>query len=320
MTTSGIVTYDLTRNQVIIEALSLIRVGTDAEPLTEAMVQDAARSLNMMVKSWEADGLHLWSKTQGVLFTVPGQEKYTMGPGATDHASESYVEALLSADAAAGSTSVTVVDDAGILDNDYIGIELEDLTMHWTRVNGTPVANVVNLDDALPSSAASGQVVFAYTTKITRPMRILQAQRRGPGVIDIPIDLIERPDYFDQPNKQTRSQVVMAYYSPRLSVGEFYVWPTSNTVRQRIIFTFEKQLQIFDAMNDTPDLPPEWLETLAYNLAYRLAPKYGFPLQERALLKIDADEKKQTLLGFDREYASTYFVPDAGRGNDFPTI
>lgn len=52
---------------------------------------------------------------------------------------------------AAGATTIEVTDDTGFADNDYIGIPLDNGFQHRTRVNGTPVANVITFDDAIPA-------------------------------------------------------------------------------------------------------------------------------------------------------------------------
>lgn len=59
----------------------------------------------------------------------------------------------------ATNTTIKVVDDTGFGDGDFIAIELDDGTQHQTTINGAPAANVITLDDALPSSSAIGKYV-----------------------------------------------------------------------------------------------------------------------------------------------------------------
>ncbi len=205
----------------------------------------------------------------------------------------------------------------GIASGDHIGIQTDGYTVQWTTVNGAPSGSTVTITDALTADASENGIVFAYTTKMVRPTRILQARRRTltnggdpQTVIDVPVIIQERPDYFDQPNKFAQSTATQIYYSPQLVTGLMYVWATDQNETDTIRFTFERPLEDFTNLVQTADFPQEWIETLAYNLAYRLAPKYSFPLNERALLRTDALEMKAKLMGFDREYGSVFFGPD----------
>lgn len=321
MTTSGATSFNLAALTIITEACALIRVGVEEEPLTDAQAEDALRSLNLMMKAWQADGLHLWTKAEGVLFLVDSQAAYGLG-GTTGTANcalaSDVVQTALSAAAIAGATSISVDSITGIADDDYIGIELSDGTVQWTVVNGTPTGTTVHIDTAFTGAASDDGVVYCYTTKIPRPTRLLSARRRSSdSAIDIPLTIIERADYFDQPNKSLAAIPTLAYYDPQLVTGSLYLWPAPSDETDTIRFTFERPLEQFDALTNTADLPQEWLEALSYNLAYRLSAKYSFPIQERGLLRTDALAMKEKLLGFDREYGSVFIQPDFTAGGGF---
>ncbi len=85
MATSGDTAYNPNVLQIITEAFALIRVGAEGEPINAAMTNDALSSINLMVKAWQADGLHLWTKEEGVLFLVTGQPSYGMGGTTADN-------------------------------------------------------------------------------------------------------------------------------------------------------------------------------------------------------------------------------------------
>ena len=67
------------------------------------------------------------------------------------------------------------------------------------------------------------------------------------------------------------------------------------------------------AGTDDVDFPNEWYRALILNLAVDLAPKYGLGIQERDLLKEEADEALQLALNFDVEDASLYLQPEPRR-------
>lgn len=322
MTTSGTTTLSSTALELITEAYELIRVAKDGESLQPEDTDAALRKLNLMVKAWQADGLHLWTKSEGVLFLVSSQASYAVGGSdsitANSATASDVVQTALSAAAIAGATSISVDSISGIADDDYIGIELTDGTIQWTVVNGAPSGVTIALDAALTGAASDDGVVYAYTTKLNRPARLLSARRRSADGTEIPLTIIERPDYFDQPNKTNTATPTMVYYDPQRVTGQFYFWSTPSATTDTIRFTFERPLEKFDALTNTADFPDEWLEPIAYNLAYRLAPGTSFPLSERALLRTDALAMKDKLLGFDREYGSVFLQPDFTAGGGFP--
>lgn len=317
MTTSGTSSYNASLLQIITEALALIRVGVAEEPLTAEQIQDATRSMNLMVKAWQADGLHLWTKEEGVIFLEYGVPQYGLG-GTNSTRSCLYsdlVTTALAADAVAGAFAVTVDDATGIANGDQVAVEIGGNLLQWTTVNGAPAGNVVTLTAALSEDVLTDGAVFAYTTKLLRPTRLLQARRRlfSPDMQDfqdIWLTIQERPDYYNQPTKLQPGTETMIYYDPQLVTGLMQLWQAPSVETDLVLFTFERPLEDFTALPQTADFPQEWLETLAYNLAFRLAPKYSFPMDERTQLGVVAETMKQKLLGFDREYGSVYFQPD----------
>lgn len=311
MTTSGSSDFDLTVLQIIEDAYSVIRVKAAEEDLTDDLAQQGRRVLNAMLKSWNADGLHLWCKTEGVLFLTAYQQKYDISSSSTDHhaLASDVVQTTLSAAEASGQTVISLTSTSGIASGDRIGVELDDGTMHWTTVNGAPTATEVTLTVALTGAASSGSTVYAYTTKIAKPTRILGARRRADDGFETPISVLERPDYMDQSDKASSSFINQAYFDRQLTAGYLYVWPTASDVTDTLRFTFERPLEDADTLTETVDLPPEWLEALTFNLAYRLSYRHSFPVAERQLLRADALALYQKLLSFDREYGSVFFQP-----------
>ena len=81
MATSGSTNYGLTRNDIIQEALELLGIVAAEESPAAADVATADRSLNMMIKGWQAKGINLWRQTEGSLTATAGQASFTMGTG-----------------------------------------------------------------------------------------------------------------------------------------------------------------------------------------------------------------------------------------------
>lgn len=281
------------------------------------MAQSAARSFNLMIKAWDADGLHLWTKTEGVIFLQYGVPQYGLGGSNSTRSClyDDLVATALAADALAGATQITVDSATGIASGDPIGVELDGNLLQWTTVNGAPVGNVITLTAPLTGDVLTDGAVFSYSTKLERPTRLLQARRRifSPDMQDwndIWLTIQERPDYYNQPNKYQASTETMIYYDPQLVTGIINLWSAPSDETDLVLFTFERPLQDITELPQTADFPQEWLETLAWNLAYRLAFKTSFPLDERTQLGVVAAAMHEKLKGFDKEYGTVSFQPD----------
>lgn len=314
MASSGSVDFNRTRDQIIRSALRKIGAIEAGETPNAQIVNDAAESLNALTKELQASGIHLWTVAEARLFLQPAQTSYSLGPTSTDHATllSGVIEMELAADASDGAGTITVDDDEGVADNDYVGIVVDDGTTHWTQVNGTPAGNVITLDDVLDDSATSGTYVFSYRTKLQRPLRVPHARR-----VDLSSSLettmtpaLSRLDYRSIPNKQGTGIPTQFYYDPQLGNGLLHVWPIATDSENAINFTFYRPIEDFDAQGNTPDLPQEWINTLVYLLAVDLAPEYDLPPPRFAMLKAEANEKLDRVSGWDREPESVYFGVD----------
>lgn len=225
MATSGSTDFSLTRTDIIAEALELIGAIAAGESPSAEDGASVARSLNMMLKTWQADGLHLWLKAEGSLPLVAGTQSYTMGNGGT----------------------------------------------------------------------------FA-----ARPLRILSARLRVSSV-DTPLYEMPRQEYFDLPTKATAGRPTGFYYDPGRVQGRLYVWPVlASGLTATVEFTYARPIEDMDGPTNDFDLPQEWFEAIAYNLAVRIAPKFG------AIVRPDVVEVaaalKNALDGWDRE-GSVYAQP-----------
>lgn len=309
MATSGSTDYNDTRAELVTDALVLCgAVAAGDTPSAEDSTY-AVRQLNRMVKAWQADGTHLWKTEEAVVFLTKGTTKYTLS-STGDHASISHVKTELAADAASGAGTITVDSITGISNADQIGVELDDGTLHWTTVNGAPSGTTVTLTASLAGAASTDNHVYAYTTRLARPLRMTSARRRDEAGNDIPMLEWSRVEYFDTPNKTAEAPSTAAYYDPQLTAGELHLWPAPNTVKDRILLTVDMPIEDFDAAGNNPDLPQEWLDCLVWNLADRLVPSYGTPLEQAVKIEATAGNLLAKLNGWDREVDGFYAAPD----------
>jgi len=313
MARSGSTDFSVTRDDIIKYALMDLGVIAGFGSSPEAVqTTHAAWKLNVMVKRDMINGLHLWAISDGTLFLVDGQESYSLGVGG-DEATSSYVKTELATSAGGSATSLTVDSITGISNADVIGIELDDGSLHWDVVNGAPSGTTVTITTGLASAAAVDNHVYAYTTIIEKPVRILRDTIRleNEAGNEIPIRLVSRAEYFALPNKSTSGKCNQVYYDPTYgATGTLYTWPTCDDVQNVIHFGFERSLQDFDAATDNPDYPIEATDYLVKGLRYELSSAYGKTQDNRMILKAEYEEARDDWLGFDNEESSLLIQPD----------
>lgn len=311
MTTSGDYSFNQDRDQIVKAALRKCGAIAAGETPSYQTILDASDQLNMLMKSLQATGLHVWTETEAILFLAAGQVAYTLGGTTPDHASETYNQTTLTGNLNAGVTSIQVASIVGINAGDNIAVTLNTGALFWTTVSGAPSGTTVNLATGLSGPAISGTFVFNYTTGLLRPLRVVQGRRyHYQSEIDTPMIELSRLDYRALPNKLNTGTVTQFFYDPRggaSTQGIFYVWPAPVDYTDAVKFTWWRPIQDFVSAANTPDLPPEWLDCIVWNLAYKMAPEYDVPPNRYAMLKEQAAMSLDLLMSWDREPESYLF-------------
>jgi hypothetical protein len=182
--------------------------------------------------------------------------------------------------------------------------------MHWTTVNGVPAADVVTLTDVTTAAISSGAVVYNYTTKADRPMKILEAYTKQFNGSNVPIEILARERYDNLATKDNDGRINQLWFDPQKGASTINVWPETSEERDYLILRVQRTLNDIDTSTDVPDLPQEWYMPLSYNLAVDLAPKYGIPTEEYRKLIQRAMYYYSLAREFDNEHpASVFFEP-----------
>lgn len=311
MATSGSSNFTMTGGEIVQLAFSMVGVGREGEALAAEEAAEGLKRLNLMIKTWSAEGIRLWKKKNAILFTTTAQAAYSLGISG-DRSATTWAETTLGAAAAASATALTVASITGISNADVLGILLDSGAMHWTTVSGAPSGTTVTAASGLASAAASGNRVFAYTSIMGRPLRILDTQRRDSSGRDIPMYRFSREAYRDLPTKTSAGTPTQFYYDPQINTGLFSIWPVPSDATNTIRFTADMLMEDFDLSTDNPDAPVEWIEAFATNLAVRLIPTYGDVMksEDKQIMMAQAASLKETLMGFDMDPASVSFEPE----------
>lgn len=278
MTTSGSTNWTINRNSIITAALRKLRIVDASGTAAAADITYGAEALNMMVKSWQLEGVGLWLLQEAVLHQEYNGQSYTLGPSGSHFAAASDAfKTQLSAAAAASATALTVDSNAGVSNGDYIGIELADGTLYWDVQNGAPAGTTdITLTTGLESAANNDAYVFAYTTRLARPLEVMEARVRDVLDVDTPINIERSTDMFFQKHtdKTTEGYCQELLIVPHITALTAYTYPVCDNVTDRIFMTIKRVIEDFDNSTDNADMPVEGLEALVWNLAMRLAPEY----------------------------------------------
>lgn len=298
MATSGSTSFNLTCNGIIREAFDLLEMATEGEDYTAEEYVRARRSLNLMLATWQAQGIHLWTYTEATLFLEADVQSYILE---NVKATNRELRTALTSAAVDTDTTVTLDSVSELADMWVIGIMKDDNNLFWTTVNGAPTGNVVTLTDALDGDAAAGNTVFYYETGVAPIERVLEMRRSDGFVNDTPIDQVSHQEFFDLPFKTATGGLSQAYYDRQRGNGVLYIWPVPDNSLQLVRLTTERRLEDFVDTDDDPDIPKYWLEAMVTNLARRLGVKFRVPKDVLVEVKEMAVDALDLALSFDVE-------------------
>jgi len=286
---------------IIKKALRVVGVIDRNQPLSAEDRNYALEAFNDVVLHVQTTYNNLWTMTQAVVLMERGKQFYKCGQGGDRVVLRDDLRTqTTSAATLTGATVITLSGAVTVQDNDTVGILLESGSFFWTTTAAASSGTSVSLTDGLPSDSASGARVYIYTDIIDRPLRVLNAQSAW-SITDaeIPLEQFSRQEYFDQPDKTTQGQTSNYYYSPQLTAGELYVWPTAQSNLNVLRMTFIRPIVTMITNIDAPDFPDEWQETLVYMLADRLASEYQLPSDKQASIRQRLEESLANSLSFD---------------------
>lgn len=173
------------------------------------------------------------------------------------------------------------------------GLQLEAPSL-WRQTEGSV---------ALQSGTAS------YTLS-PHPFRVYDARYRSTAGVDLPMYEMTRQEYMDLPLKTSAGVPTCYYVDYQRGAATLSVWPVpANATTETVQYTFQRIVEDLDSLNDEIDIPQEYLETVGYQLAARLAETYGKDLSQ---VVARAEYLKRIAEQADRE-AVVRFVPERRR-------
>ena len=290
MATSNSWDFSLTAANIITMALEDINVLEAGETVDSDDSTVALRTLNALVKQWQgsadmAPGLKVHTRQRITVFLAEDQYQYVIGPASTDaRATTAYGRTTVSSDYASGtSLSVTALTDTTtypgttitMTASDLIGVVLNDGTIGWTTISAA-AASPITLGAGLASAASAGNYVYWFTSRAQRFVDIESAKLRDANGIDMDLRVFtDVSEYEDAPQKDadgdpTAILVESLRTQTRVTLN-FAPQDVTKQLRLTVIYPSED----YDATSDDIAYPQEWLAALEWELAFRLAPKFG---------------------------------------------
>lgn len=320
MATSGSSNYSQNVDEVIDNALQLLGISGMGVTVADEDINFCYSILNNMIKAWSSMGLHLWAKSEGILYLTQYTSRYELGNASTDAkvtSSEDEVMTQLNGALATSAISVTVDSTLGMTANDYIGIVLSTNNIYWTTILSIDSATTLTLTAGVSATASDNAYVFTFTNRIYKPLRILDARlvsgidnQSSSSKIERFLAAQDYQTYMQMPAKTTNGIPTQFTYNPRLVDGNMYVWPRPIDCNYRVEFTYERMIEDLDTATDDFDFPAEWLEPLTYQLAVRIAPAFGKDVKVQKVIAPIAIDMLNNLKNWDNEIETVSFSPN----------
>ena len=294
MATSGSYDYSRTAAQIIQAAYEDLGVVAPGGTVASADSTMALARLNMLTKQWQgnsdlAPGLKIHSRQRVSLFLAKGQQSYLVGPASSDaRATTQYGRTTISAAEAAGQTTISITSNTDtttspgttvtMTASDIVGIELDNGTIQWTTISGTP-ASTMDVAVALTGAAAAGNYVWWFTSRAQRFPLIESAVLRDENNNDTPLPVYTEVRQYDLgvADKHADGQPTSILVEPLRIATRVTCNSQPTDVTSQIVMTVLYPAEDYDTTSDDIAFPQEWFAALSWELALRLAPAKGRP-------------------------------------------
>ena len=285
MATSGSWNYSLTAANVIDMAVENLGVLVPGGTIVSAHQTALLRRLNVVAKQFQgtsdgAQGMKVHTRQRITLMLAKGQQAYSIGPASGDaRASTAIGRTTLSADEAASQTVLSITSNTDtttypgttitMTASDIVGVELDDGTIQWTTISGTP-ASTMTVANALTGTAAAGNYVYWFTSRAQRFPVLESAVLRQEGYTTTPLDVYRDARQYDQgvADKYADGSPSCVLCEPMRIATVITLDSQPTDVTEQIVLTVLYPAEDYDATSDDIAFPQEWFRPLAWQLAF----------------------------------------------------
>lgn len=318
MPTSGSTNFNLTAEEIVTEICEQLCIIPIGGTVPGELYTSIIRTLNLMLKDWQMDGIFLNLEQQAYIFLNPDQQSYQLGGSGADKAVTDYNYTYISSDEASGQTTLSVTSSSDMAVNDVIGIQLDDGTLHWSTITNVPTSTTVTINNALTDDASANNIVYTYdpANVIGRPIEVSDVQLHiFSSGNDLKVYPIAKRKYNNIPNKSATGQPFQYFIDKQNSYTKLHIYPTSSSVDRILQVTIKRVIEDLDSSVDSVDMPQEWLKTIVSCGCIEVANKFNKAPQVSegtagsTSIAAIADKAYRKLKGSMQEYTSIKFRP-----------
>jgi hypothetical protein len=292
MATSGSFNFSLSAANVIDMAVENLGVLASGGTIVSADQTLALRRLNVIAKMYQgtadgAPGLKVHTRQRITLFLAKGQQSYLVGPASTDaRASTQYGRTTISAAEAAAQTTISITSNTDtttypgttvtMTNGDIVGIQLDDGTIQWTTISGTP-ASTMTIASGLTDAAAAGNYVYWFTSRAQRFPVIQSAALRGSNRTDTPLTIYRTAEEYDLgvADKYADGSPTCILVEPLRIATRVTLDSQPTDVTETVEMTVLYPAEDYDAAADDIAFPQEAFRFLSWELAFEIHPAFG---------------------------------------------
>lgn len=323
MATSGSWDFGATGTTLIASAYEDLGVIEPGATVATADSTLAIDRLQKIIKQYQgrsdgAQGLKIHTRQRVTLMLAKGQHSYLIGPAATDSRSSTAVgRTTISADEASGQTVLSITSNIDtttypgttitMTASDIIGIELNDGTIQWTTISGTP-ASTATVAVALTAAASAGNYVWWFTARAQRIPYVESVLLRYENYNDVPLNVYRTAEEYDQgvSSKYADGTPTSVLVEPlRLNTRLTFDSQPTNVTDQIIITGFYPSEDVDAAANDIA-FPQEALRFLQLELMFSLSLSIGRWTKE---MEMNRQEARAMYLNLNPENSVLYAQP-----------
>jgi len=301
-TVSGVNSFTLTAIEILDEALDILGIGVDGEDMEPEYYARLLKTLNLVLRYMQSQGLHLNTFSTGTLFLEAGKFQYNIEKSSSTN---QYFSNETNADLLATATTLTFdnVPQETVFVDDEIIIEQNDKSYFKSTVVSF-TSTEIEIADGLPADLPEGSAVYTYSSELMPISRIMHIWRRDADnpTSDVPIELISKQEYDWLPNKNTSGLPSQAYYQRLDPEGILYLWQAPQNDSDYIVqFDYERKIDDMKDPTDKLDMNRTYLPAVIYTTALWGADKFQVSSEIRQRVEMRQKEIMEQALSYDDE-------------------
>ncbi len=132
-----------TARQIIESAFRAAGITPQRQAIKDYETERGLETLNFIIKHWQAQDIHLWSKAEAVIPLITGQRKYSIGPNGDEISdADNFFFTNIEVDQIATDTVLSIFDTTGMVEPSRIlSFSPTDATQDWTAINSATLAS-----------------------------------------------------------------------------------------------------------------------------------------------------------------------------------